>query len=79
MLIGIYIVRMLSRVPRAPCAFWVDVCGAHASPTPQFFVRGDPTVWKLEAIVTIEALAFWFRSNVQQFLHNQLHGPTRSL
>ena len=55
------------------------MCGAHFSPTPQFLVRGDPTVRKLEATVTIEALAFWFRSNAQLFLHDQLHGPTGSL
>ena len=52
------------------------MCGAHASPAPQFLVRGDPTVGKLEAIVTIQALALWFRSNAQRLLHDQLHGPT---
>ena len=55
---------------------WVGVCGAHASPAPHFLVR---TVGKLKAIVTIEALALWFRSNAQRFLHGQLHGPTSSL
>ena len=53
--------------------------GAHARPAPQFLVRGDPTVGKLEAIVTIEALALRFRSNVQRLLHDQLNGSTSSL
>ena len=57
----------------------MGVCGAHASPAPQFLVRGHPTFGKLETIVTIEALALWFRSNAQQLLHDQLHGPTSSL
>ena len=39
----------------------------------------ETTVGKLEAIVTIEALALWFRSNAQRLLHDQLHGPTSSL
>ena len=55
------------------------MCGAHTSPAPQFLVRGDPTVRKLEAIVTIEALPLWFCSNAQRLLHDQLHGPTSSL
>ena len=50
MLIGVYVARVVtSRVQ-------VGVYGAHASPAPQYLVRGDPTVGKLEAIVTIEAL-----------------------
>ena len=52
----------------------MGVCGVHASPALQFLVRGDLTIGKLEAIVTIEALAHWFRSNAQRFLHDQLHG-----
>ena len=53
MLIGVYVVRVsASRV-------WVGACSAHASPASQFLVRGDPSVGKLEAIITIEALALW--------------------
>ena len=44
---------------------WVGVCGVYASSAPQFLVLGDPTVRKFEAIVTIEALAVWFRYNAQ--------------
>ena len=36
----------------------VGVCSAPASSTPQFLVRGDPTIGKLEAIVTIKARGF---------------------
>ena len=68
-----------ARVQLNASRVWVGVCGVYASPDPQFLVRGDPTVRKLKAIVTIEALALWFCSNAQRFLHDQLHALTRSL
>ena len=66
MLIGVYV-----KVSRAPRAFgWARVVRMLALPLNFLF--------NIEAIVTIEVLALWFRSNAQRYLHDQLHGPTRS-
>ena len=63
-----------ARVQSSASRLWMGVCGVHASPAPQFLVCGDRRKAR-----TIEALALWFRSNAQRFLHDQLHGlPGRS-
>ena len=77
MLIGVYVVRVLAWAPRAFRWACVCVCVVRMLAPPLNF--SSTTVGKLEAIVTIEAFALWFRSDTQRFLHDQLHGPTSSL